>query len=106
VNKLRLYVKSEKANRLEFTMPHHSGGGHWCSAGYRSKGTEKVFKEEDAEAIEYLDAKGVSYSLIDLSETPVKDRIWTRISGMNRTPILILDNGTRLKNLGDIKQNF
>lgn len=106
MNKLRLYVKSKKTDQVEFTMPHHSGGGHWCSAGYRSKGTERMFTEEDAEAIEYLNAKGVSYSLVDLSEASVKDRLGARISGINRTPFLILDNGTKLRNLQEMKQNL
>jgi len=106
VNKLRLYVKSQKIDQLEFTMPHQSGGGHWCSAAYRSKGIMRQLTQEDNEAIEYLNAKGISYRLIDLSDHPMKNRIFAKATGTNQTPILVLDNGTKLRGLSEIKQNL
>ena len=106
MGKLRLYVKSQKIDQVEFTMPHLSGGGHWCSAAYRSKGTLRPLTEEDNEAIEYLDAKGLRYSLLDLSDLPMKNRILSRVAGINQTPILVLDDGTKLRGMSEIKRNF
>lgn len=103
---MKLYVKSAKIDQVEYTMPHKSGGGHWCSAGYRSKGVMRYFNAEDNEAIEYLKQKGISFSLIDLSDCSFKTRLHAKISGINQTPTLILDDSTRINGTEQIKEHF
>jgi len=79
---------------------------HWCFDGQYSKGTTKFFSEEEKEAIEYLKQKGVSFSLVDLSESSFKDRLLARINGIDKTPIVLLDNGSKLKGIEQVKEHF
>lgn len=101
---MKLYVKSVKMDQVEYTMPHQSGGGHWCSAGYRSQGVMKYFAPEDNEAIEYLKQKGISFDLIDLSDCSFKTRLQAKMSGINLTPTLILNDGTRINGIEQVKK--
>lgn len=101
-----LYVKSQKIDQVEYTMPHKSGGGHWCSAGYRSKGVMRYFTPEDKDAIEYLKQKGISFNLIDLSDCSFKTILKAKIGGINQTPTLTLDDNTRIKGIKQIKEHF
>lgn len=103
---MKLYVKSVKTDQVEYTMPHKSGGGHWCSAGYRSRGVMKYFTPEDNEAIEYLKQKGFSFNLIDLSDCSFKIRLQARVSRINQTSTLILDDSTRINGIEKIKGHF
>ncbi len=100
---MQLYVKSEKVDLVEYTMPNW---GHWCSAGYRSKGVAESFSAEDREAVECLEQKGLSFSLVDLSGCPLKTRLRARITGINRTPTLVLDDGSKLKGIEQIRKYF
>jgi hypothetical protein len=101
---MKLYVKSVKMDQVEFTMPHQSGGGHWCSSGYRSQGVMKYFAPEDNEAIEYLKQKGISFDLIDLSDCSFKTRLQAKMSGIGLTPTLILNDGTRINGIEQVKK--
>jgi len=100
---LKLYVKSMRVDLVEYTMPNW---GHWCSAGYRSQERMRSFSPEDNEAIEYLQQKGVSFGLVDLSDCSPTTRLLAMITGMNKTPTLVLDDGSKLKGIGQIKENF
>lgn len=101
---MQLYVNSQKVNLVEYTMPHQSGGGHWCSAGYRSKGTLRNYPAEDEEAIKQLESKGFSFDLIDLSDCPFSIELKARIKGISRTPALILDNKTKFEGIDRIRE--
>ena len=98
-----LYVKSQKIDQVEYTVPNW---GHWCSAGYRSKGVTRYFFPEDMEAIEFLNGKNVSFNLIDISDRSFMTRLQAKITGINKTPTLILDNRIRLKGIEEIKKQF
>ena len=99
-----LYVKSEKIDaRLKYTIPHR---GHWCTAGYMSQGWEKYLFPEDKNALEFLEQKRVSFNLIDLSECSIMKRLQAKLSRINKTPTLILDDGTKLKAIEQIKNHF
>ena len=104
-----LLVRSEKIDRAR---PVESWGtcstAHLSSSltgdsAYTSKGVTRCFFPEDKEAIDFLSKKGVSFNIVDLSERSFIDRVKARIEGIDKTPILILDNGTRLKGIGQIK---
>lgn len=101
---MQLFVKSQKADIVQYTMPNLSGGGHWCSAGYRSQGVLKSYSQEDEEALTNLKSKGVNFSIIDLSVCPFEARLRAKLSGVNRTPTLILDDGTKIKGIDRIKE--
>ena len=99
-----LYVKSEKIDaELKYTIPHR---GHWCTAGYMSQGTEKYLFPKDKDAVEFLEQKGISFNLIDLSECSFMTRLRAKLSGINKTPTLILDDDTRLKGVEQIRNHF
>lgn len=100
---MQLYVKSEKVNLVEYTVPNW---GHWCSAGYRSKGVAESLPAEDREVVERLEQKGLSFSLVDLSQCSLKTRLAARISGINKTPTLILDDGSKLRGIEQIREHL
>ncbi|NIO37924.1 hypothetical protein GTO27_09510 [Candidatus Bathyarchaeota archaeon] len=104
-----LLVRSEK---IDCARPVESWGT--CSTAhlsssltgdsvYTSKGVTRCFFPEDKEAVDFLSDKGVSFNLIDLSELSFIERVKARIEGIDKTPILILDNGTRLKGMEQIR---
>lgn len=101
---MQLFVKSQKADMVEYTMPNLSGGGHWCSAGYRKQGILTSYSSEDEEALTGLRSKSVNFSLVDLSVCPFETRLKAKMSGVNRTPTLILDNGTRIEGINRIRE--
>lgn len=101
---MRLYVKSEKMDLVEYTMPHQTMGGHYCSAGYRTKGVMRKYTLEDEEAIKYLTSNGFSFDLIDLSDCSSGTKLKAKISRINKTPSLILDNGTKIKGIEQIRE--
>jgi hypothetical protein len=100
---LILYARSEKIDVVEYTMPNW---GHGCSAAYRSQGTMNNFSPEDYEAIECLKQKGTPFSLVDLSDCPFTTRLSAMMKGINKTPTLILNNGSKLKGIDEIKENM
>jgi hypothetical protein len=101
---MELYVKSQKVDVVQYTMPNVRGGGHWCSAGYRSQGVLDGCSPEDREALTELKNKGMNFSLVDLSACPFASRLRARMSGINRTPALILDNGTKIEGISQIRE--
>ena len=97
-----LYVKSEKSEQVEFTMPHTTGGGHWCSAGYRAARTHRTHSKEDEEGMQLLEEAGISYRLVDLADASVAAQLRARIMGVNKTPTLLY-GGKKYKGLEEIK---
>jgi len=79
-------------------MPHRD---HWCSAGYRSKGTHKTFDEEDREAIETLERSSIPHLIIDLSDCPLTFRMKAKLQGINKTPTLMIGS-EKVKGLHEI----
>ena len=102
---MQLFVKSQKVDMVKYTMPNLSGGGHWCSAGYRSQGVLSSYASEDEEALTGLRSKGVNFSLVDLSVCPFETRLKAKMSGVNKTPTLVLDNGTRIEGVNRIREH-
>jgi len=98
----KLYVKSDKVYVTQYTMPHQSGGGHWCSAGYRTQSTLSGLKPEDQKAKELLDNAGTHYTLIDLSNCPFITQLKAKLAGINETPTLVI-NGRIIKGLEKIR---
>jgi len=90
-----LFVKSEKVEQLEYTVPNF---GHYCSAGYRATGTNCALCEEDQKAIELLEKAGISYVLVDLGQASTAMRLKTRIRGIKTTPTLVYE-GQKLEKL-------
>jgi len=101
---MRLYIKSEKIDLVEYTMPHQTMGGHYCSAGYRSKGVMRKHSFEDEQAIKYLTSNGFSFDLVDLSDCSFGTRLEAKISRINKTPSLVLDDGTKIKGIEQIRE--
>jgi len=97
-----LYVKSEKIYQTQYTMPHKSGGGHWCSAGYRATQTNRIYSEEDKQAMQLLENANMNYRLVDLSDTTAISQLKARIRRVNKTPTLI-HMGRMHKGLEEIK---
>ena len=94
-----LYVKSEKIEYVEYTMPHW---GHWCSAGYRVTKTDYALSEEDRKAIELLEKYGLSFRVVDLGLASLLTRLRAKIEGVNKTPTLIFME-RKLKGLKEIE---
>lgn len=97
-----LYLKSEKFDLVEYTMPHW---GHWCSAGYRSKGTEFFYTGDDAEAKTLIENSelGNSCKIVDLSNCNFLFRLQAKLIGVNKTPTLVVDD-KKYKGLENIKK--
>jgi len=93
-----LFVKSEKVERLEYTVPNF---GHYCSAGYRATGTNCALCEEDQKAIELIEKAGISYVLVDLGQASAALRLKARMRGIKTTPTLIYE-GQKLEKLQGI----
>ncbi|MCW1296728.1 MAG: hypothetical protein OH319_03540 [Candidatus Parvarchaeota archaeon] len=93
-----LYVKSEKVDQVQYTMPNW---GHWCSAGYRSSKTDFVLNEEDRKAIEALERAGISCKVVDLGQASMIAQIRAKIEGVNSTPTLLY-KGQKIKGLEQI----
>jgi len=93
-----LYVKSEKVEQVEYTVPNW---GHYCSAGYRASKTDFVLNEEEQKAVEVLEKTRLPYTLIDLGLANVMTRIKAKIEGVNSTPTLVF-KGQKFKGLSQI----
>jgi glutaredoxin len=94
-----LYVKSEKIEHVEYTMPNW---GHWCSAGYRVTKTEFALTKEDRGALEFLEKSGIPFKVVDLGLAGAPARLKAKIAGVNKTPTLVF-KGQKLKGLDEIK---
>jgi glutaredoxin len=99
-----LYVKSEKVYVTEYTMPHQSGGGHWCSAGYRAQQTLRCLNENEQKAKQLLESAAINYKIIDLGESSFLTKIKAKLKGVNETPTLIFGN-RKIEGIENI-QNF
>jgi hypothetical protein len=98
---MQLYVKSQKTDLVAYTMPHRD---HYCSAGYRSQGVLSSYGPEDEEALANLRSKGTNFSLVDLSLCSLENKLRARMSGIKRTPTLVLNDGTKIEGIGKIKE--
>jgi len=95
-----LYVRSTKLDMVSWTMPHRD---HWCSAGCRSKETQKTFDEEDQEALEILERSNIPHLVVDLSDCPLTFRMKAKFQGINKTPTLIAGS-EKVKGLHEIME--
>jgi len=98
---LKLYVKSISTGAIE-----RSPGFLFHSCDLRAKGNTTFYPEEDKEAIEFLKNENPSLEIVDLARCPLKTRLKALVNGINKTPTLILDDGTKLKGLKQIKDHF
>jgi len=94
-----LYVKSEKIEQVEYTMPNW---GHWCSAGYRASKADFALTEEDKKAIELLEKSSLPFKVVDLGLAGASARLKAKIAGVNKTPTLVF-KGQKLKGLMEIE---
>jgi predicted DsbA family dithiol-disulfide isomerase len=78
--------------------------GYYCSARFRSQGVLSSFSFEDEEALTSLRSKSVSFSLVDLSSCSFENRLKAKMRGINRTPTLVLDGGTKIEGIAKIKK--
>jgi len=97
-----LYLKSEKFDLVEYTVPNW---GHWCSAGYRSKGTEFFYKKDDAEAKTLIESSKLKTlcEIVDLSNCNFLFRMRAKLIGVNETPTLVVDD-KKYKGLEEIRK--
>jgi hypothetical protein len=101
---MELYVKSQRVDVLQYTMPNVREGGHYCSAGYRSQNALIGYSTEDEEALAELKSRNMSFSLIDLSACTFGTRLRARMTGIKRTPAIILDDGTKIEGINQIRE--
>jgi hypothetical protein len=92
---LILYVKSEKFEQVQWTMPHHD---HYCSAGYRAQKADFVLSENDQKAIDVVKETGLEYTLVDLGLAGGATRLKAKTDGIKTTPTLIY-RGQKLEGL-------
>jgi hypothetical protein len=98
---LKLYVKSESTGAIE-----RSPGLLFHTCDLRGKENITFYPEEDKEAIEFLEGRSFSFEIVDLSRCPLKTRLKAMITGINTTPTLIIEDGTKLKGIKQIKDYF
>jgi len=98
---MKLYVKSISTGAIE-----KSPGFLFHSCDLREKQNVTFFSEEDQKAIEFLNDKGVKFELVDLSKCSLAMRLKAKINGVNKTPTLVLNDGTLLKGIKQIMNYF
>lgn len=98
---MKLYVKSLSTGAME-----RSPGFLFHSCDLRVKDNTTFYSDEDKEAIEFLENKACSLEIVDLARCPLKTRLKAMVNGLNKTPTLILDDGTKLKGLKQIRDYF
>jgi hypothetical protein len=98
---LKLFVKSISTGAIE-----RSPGFLFHSCDLRGKENITFYPEEDREAIELLEGRSLSFEIVDLSRCPLKTRLKAIVKGINTTPTIILDNGTKLKGINQIRDYF
>lgn len=97
-----LYLKSEKYDLIGYDL---AVPGHGCSGAYRSKGTEFVFKEDDAEAkllMENCEPR-LAFEAVDLTQCSFLKRLQAKFAALNKTPTLVVD-GRKYRGLEDIRK--
>jgi glutaredoxin len=97
---MQLYVKSQKTDVVSYTMPNRD---HYCSAGYRSQGLLSSYGPDDEEALTILRSKSANFSLVDLSSCPLENKLMARMSGIKKTPTLVLNDGSKIEGIDKIK---
>jgi len=100
---MQLYVKSQKTDVVAYTMPNRD---HYCGAGYRSQGVLGSYGPEDEEALTILTSKSTNFSLVDLSSCSLGNKLTARMSGIKRTPTLVLNDGTKIEGINKIKEHM
>ena len=98
---MKLYVKSISTGAIE-----RSPGFLFHSCDLRGTQNITFFPKEDQRAIEFLKEKGVKFELIDLSKCSLRMKLKAKINGVNKTPTLVLDDGTILKGKQQIIDYF
>lgn len=96
-----LFVKSISTGSIERSPRFFF---HTCDL--RRRKYLDFYPREDQEAIEFLKDRDVSFNLTDLSKHSFLTRLKAKMSGINQTPTLILDNGTKLKGITQIRDHF
>jgi glutaredoxin len=97
---MQLYVKSQKADLVSYTMPNRD---HYCSAGYRSQGVLASYGPEDEEALAILRSKSANFSLVDLSSCSLENKLRARMRGIRRTPTIVLNDGSKIEGISRIR---
>jgi len=98
---MKLYVKSVSTGAIE-----RSPGFLFHSCDLRETQNVTFYPEEDQKAIELLNGKNIKFELVDLSKCSFTTRLKAKIKGINKTPTLILDDGTILKGIQQIESYF
>jgi len=100
-NNIILYVKSEKIPLIDISecIP-----GHPCGEQPR-KAVQVLqnYKAEDQEAIDILKEAGVVFKLVDLSICSFTTRLKAKMSRIDRTPTLVL-NDRKIRGIANIKK--
>ena len=96
-----LYVSSVSTGAIQ-----RSPGFLFHSCDLRGTENLSFYLDEDREAIEFLTEKGIKFNLVDLSRCPFTVKLRAKITGVNKTPTLVLDDGTKLKGIQQIKEYF
>jgi len=96
---MKLYVKSENTGGIE-----RSPGFFFHSCDLRTKQDMTFYCDEDFEAIDFLRKSGFDFELVDLSKCSFVMRLKAQMVGVNKTPTLVLDDGTVLKGLRKIEE--
>lgn len=95
-----LYVSSVETGAIE-----RSPGFLFHSCDLKKVQNFTAYAEEDQKAIEFLDERGIHYELVDLSKCAMTVKLKAKLNGINRTPTLVLDNGTKLDGILQIEQS-
>ena len=98
---MQLFVKSQKVERVMYTSARAIS--YDTSAGYRSQGVLGSYGPEDEEALTILTSKSTNFSLVDLSSCSLGNKLTARMSGIKRTPTLVLNDGTKIEGINKIK---
>jgi hypothetical protein len=101
---MRLYVKSQKTDVVSYdAVPGGSAIADRCAAGYVSRSVLSGYRPEEEKALTILRGKGVKFSLVDLSMCPFVTRLRARVTGIKKTPTLVLDDGNKIEGINRIK---
>jgi len=98
---MKLYVNSVSTGGVK-----RSPGLLFHSCDLKTVKNITFYLKEDEEPIEFLKSKKIPFELIDLSYCSFSIRAKAKIRGINNTPTLVLDDGTKLKGIKQIKSCF
>lgn len=103
-----LYVRSEKVYTTQYsslfrnqdfwTLVHDIPVG-----ASKASQTMKNYKMQDKEAMDLLEKLGIHFNLVDLSNCSLVFKLKTKITRINETPTLVLNN-TKIKGIQNIKE--